>query len=435
MSAFVEKVAQKLGISREAASDRVREFVDDILSAADGDSQVHVEGLGTFTAGSDGVQFAPDPRLATVVNHRFVGLAPISVESVGETGHLDESSFALPDIPIAAPHDANSRSESAAVEGKSEDVSDSHHDYGHDIPGEHGVDPGGVSTVGPDDLAEQAIERAAEAKEAAGHEIPDAETPEREVWGDAAEGPGDKDYADAAPPASVVEGITEAKSGGTESAAAELDFDGPVGPGEGTDRDDAIDADETEAAEPADADVAEPGPMMSDQPPPAVVKRKSRALFYFGMIVILLLAIAGVLYLISLGDGPPSDPQDELVEGPAGASSPGGSESGTKTPAEAVPPLISWKPGALDRRAGGYTLIVSSQETVDEANAIALELSRRLADEDLPIDVLRGAARGQTWYRVAIGQFSRQSIATREQRRLAERLPEGAWVLRIRTNM
>ncbi|MBT8399731.1 MAG: SPOR domain-containing protein [Rhodothermia bacterium] len=421
MSALIDKVAQKLGISREAAADRVGEFVDQIRSVVDDGSPAEVEGLGKFTSGEDGLSFTPDSRLAAVVNHRFAGLAPIPVESVAEAGPIDESSFALPDIPIAVPHDMGASSEREDGPDKSDGASDVAEDMA-DGAIDHEVDPGGVSAVGAAELDTQAP--------AVGNSILGEEPAETGRLQDAdAREPIEQPTATEA--AEAAEAAAVAGAGDYDADVADEVGDGVAGSVQDTAAitGDGSEIDDRSAADPGTSagEAAERG-----QPPPAVVKRKSRALFYFAMIVVLVLAIAGVLYLISLGDSSPTDRQDELVESDAGVA-PGGSV-GTEA-AEVGPPLITWEPGAIDRRAGGYTLIVSSQETVDEAAAVALELSQQLADEDLPVDVLTGTARGQTWYRVAIGQYSRQSVATRELRRLAEKLPEGAWVLRIRTNM
>ncbi len=416
MSALVDKVAQKLGISREVAADRVDEFVDQIQSVTGEASAAQVEGLGTFTFDEGEVRFTPDPRLAVVVNHRFAGLAPIPVESVADAGRIDESSFALPDIPIAVQHDMDSRSEREHAPPMADSTSDVVEDTVDELRDDD-VDPGAVAAVGPGDL---------------GSLTPSKPTPGDEPPKDTVV---ESEHRD-----SVVGEATEtepAKVAGTGADASRdtVATDADIAAPENAETVAAVPTDEPDTLDSSNEDDKPEGTAAeSGQAPPAVVKRKSRALFYFGMIVVLVLAIAGVLYLISLGDGPPSDRQDEVVETEAGTS-PGGSEAAATTPSGLQPPLIAWEPGAIDRRAGGYTLIVSSQETIDEANAVALELSQQLADEDLPIDVLRGTARGQTWYRVAIGQYSRQSIATRELRRLAEKLPEGAWVLRIRNNM
>jgi len=171
----------------------------------------------------------------------------------------------------------------------------------------------------------------------------------------------------------------------------------------------------------------------ADRPPPPPVKRKSRSLFYFLLIVILAAAIAGVLYLLSRTNGVSAEPEPFTIESTNG--SPDAAEGISPPEDVPPPPEVSWEPGAIDRRAGGYTLVVSSQETIAEANEVARALAATLADESLPIDVLEGAARGETWYRVAVGQFSQESTANRELRRLADRLPEGAWVLAVRTHM
>ncbi|MDX1429969.1 MAG: SPOR domain-containing protein, partial [Rhodothermales bacterium] len=210
-----------------------------------------------------------------------------------------------------------------------------------------------------------------------------------------------------------------------EDTSVATDADATAVDAAATVTDTAHDAETSSTTDEGSAEPKAPATPASDKPP-VVVKRQSRALPYFALIVVPLLAIAGVLYVISRGDGFPPQPEEVIDDSQDGE----GAESAAQ-----APPAVFWEPGAIDRRAGGYTLIVSSQPTIEEASAVALELAHTLGAEGLPIDVLRGTARGETWYRVAIGQFSRQSVATQELRRLAEKLPEGAWVLRIRTNM
>ena len=95
----------------------------------------------------------------------------------------------------------------------------------------------------------------------------------------------------------------------------------------------------------------------------------------------------------------------------------------------------AWEPGAFNRREGGYTLVVSSQATRREAAAFARNVIQGLGDEALKVDILEGTARGRSRYRVGVGQFPSVEQALSEMDRLSPRLPEGVWVLRIRSNM
>ena len=80
----------------------------------------------------------------------------------------------------------------------------------------------------------------------------------------------------------------------------------------------------------------------------------------------------------------------------------------------------------LDRSRGGYTIIVGSFGTPDQANRV-VEQFRSLYPE-LPVDTLRSPER--TRYRVALGQVRTNQEAVALQNRLND-LPPGTWILNI----
>lgn len=86
----------------------------------------------------------------------------------------------------------------------------------------------------------------------------------------------------------------------------------------------------------------------------------------------------------------------------------------------------------VDRRRGGYTLVVSSWRRRGYAEEEARRYRARLADATLPISVLVANVGGVFRYRVAIGQVAGVPEAVALRSRLAGTLPADTWVTRIR---
>ena len=100
----------------------------------------------------------------------------------------------------------------------------------------------------------------------------------------------------------------------------------------------------------------------------------------------------------------------------------------------AEPQSPAWR-GSINRQLGGWTWIVSSSTTIEEAEMIANEYARNLFANGTSIDLLSGNANGVTRYRIAVGQYPSRSMAEREQTRLGDYLPPDAWLLQITPDM
>lgn len=99
-------------------------------------------------------------------------------------------------------------------------------------------------------------------------------------------------------------------------------------------------------------------------------------------------------------------------------------------PATVAPPLpdpVAPAGQAFDTTAPGYTLIVGSTTSEDEA----LATMRRFDELGLPLAVLAYQEDGATRYRLAVGQYASAAEADQARQTLAERLPAGTWVRRI----
>lgn len=86
-----------------------------------------------------------------------------------------------------------------------------------------------------------------------------------------------------------------------------------------------------------------------------------------------------------------------------------------------------WTRGAIDVSAGGFTIIVTSKESEDEAVSFA----RSMTFDTLPVDILDAVVAGQRWYRVGVGQFPSLSVASASLAQHRDSLPSGSWVGQI----
>ena len=82
----------------------------------------------------------------------------------------------------------------------------------------------------------------------------------------------------------------------------------------------------------------------------------------------------------------------------------------------------------FDTTAEGYTLIVGS--TVIEADAV--EGIQRYRQLGLPAAVLSYVEDGSVRYRLAVGRYESAAVADQARQEMADRLPDGTWVRRIR---
>jgi nucleoid DNA-binding protein len=209
---------------------------------------------------------------------------------------------------------------------------------------------------------------------------------------------------------------------------------------------------------------------MPPAPAPSVAARRSRPVARRSRrmpplpLVIAVLVVAGAAVVIALlrGGGPPETasrpaPQDTSSVGltaatPAdtsalvfadtvtsGAPSGGLAEPVTGTTAEASRPAPPPAEEAIrpapavaqqdfDTSTAGYTLVVAS--TVVESDALAgIQRYRQLG---LPAAVLAYEDDGSVRYRLAVGLYESAAAADRARKEMADRLPAGTWVRRIR---
>ncbi len=78
--ALINRLAERLGCSPEAAATALCQFVEQLHQQLEQEGEAAVAGLGRFIRTEQGLQFEPDTSLAQAVNHRFAGLEPVTVE-------------------------------------------------------------------------------------------------------------------------------------------------------------------------------------------------------------------------------------------------------------------------------------------------------------------------------------------------------------------
>ncbi len=517
MTPVIDHIARRLSITTEEAGILLQQWVSQRLADLETSGTVTVPGLGTFTREAEGIEFVPEPRLATVVNHRFAGLYPLPVDA-GENVTLGlDSPYGIPDVPMAADLLTNvgEAAAEASPETDSGEVRDDamptlrpadtgdlleedpsqyrpFYDPRDEIDDSPGLDeivdaagsrpwaqtgdlvdsvreevegdfPQGIYDTGQiddtheeDDLAEadpgvpeashdwdSAEGRHADDIVESSDDTPTESSADKIPWNRPARYPEpdarvDDDYDDyigdaeaeiekhdfgdsLLHPANLAAGVTGIdKKDETASSASEPD---PEPDPESEDQ-------AAEVEEEPVVDLASTPPVVDPaSTPPIVVRRSTGARVYWLAIPLLIAAIAVVLWLLTQTERTPDRLEQTTSEGAT-------EESVTPVPPEVVEaPVEPWSPGTVDRRAGGYTIVASSQASRREAIAFAESLAANLQDESLPIDVFRGTAEGRARYRVGIGQFATIESAALEMERLSSRLPGGVWILRIRRNM
>ena len=134
--------------------------------------------------------------------------------------------------------------------------------------------------------------------------------------------------------------------------------------------------------------------------------------------------IFGLWFFLVRGDRTPAVAEDPSSAGENPVSEiPFVNDGGQPAPETGLDPSV-WTRGAIDIAAGGFTIIVTSKESEDEALAVA----RDFALDGLPVDLLDAVVDGRPWYRVGVGQFASFSLASRALAQHRDSLPAGSWV-------
>lgn len=479
-SSLLTLLAERLQMDVADVEGSLTEYVATLKSTLAAGEPVALPGVGTFTGIGSAMQFTPDEALTLLSNSPFGGTGPLTVPSTEDDATLDTSS------------DEPSAEETPAVPTETEDQKD---DTGEAVavpaaPAEDVPEPSEESEGGDDEaepsFAESPNDTDEEthweppAEEAAEHPLgplppPSFEDADFSVINELAgtehpESDGPAAPGEEEPAAEKGEMVAEPETTDADEAtdpeipeAEEELFDllqfkpfeeepGPETPDEAEEVPGPDPGPEPEESQAGAAPEAEPEPEPAPSPeatslPPAPKPRPPRSrtphreressgrLIWVVLIVVGLVGGGIVAYNLLKPASPPPPtnggvvPTDTLAtaqaETPAEPAMTDTTE--TTTPVTEAPPA----PAVIDRNAGGWTIIVGSE--IDRAVAERLAASYR--DLGVPVDVLVGTSGGVTRYRVAVGQYPDRTEARGAIASLGDRLPDGAWPLRVRPGM
>jgi hypothetical protein len=85
---------------------------------------------------------------------------------------------------------------------------------------------------------------------------------------------------------------------------------------------------------------------------------------------------------------------------------------------------------SIDRSRGGWTLLVQTFARSQEASNRVVEVGQQLGDQWV-VELLREERDGETRYRLVVGQFQSERVATQARKRIAEQLssPLEVWAI------
>jgi nucleoid DNA-binding protein len=85
----------------------------------------------------------------------------------------------------------------------------------------------------------------------------------------------------------------------------------------------------------------------------------------------------------------------------------------------------------INEAEGGWTVIVGSRTNRNAAQSLVEKYRTAFTDQTLPVDVVTGTVENTTRYRVGVGQFDSRADAESFVDRANQKLPKGAWPLRL----
>ena len=482
-ASLIEQLAARLRISPEEAERSLQTFIAHFHEEIREKGEASIPGLGVFRRDAAALSFEPAPALEIAANYRFAGMAALPVSPEAEPPADEPGDLVARDEPEATVEEGHSEAEAAPAPPEEEPVAAMEESVAEGEADGDEEETREEEVVAEETAEEEAVAEGAPEEAESEEEAPDLFAAEEfeeesfeveeEVWeaprddADHPLGPlpepefEEADY-DVVEEVEIVEETVETadleEEREREEATAEDEealFNVIRFEEEEAEAAAAEEAVET-VAEPEDGiteggEEAEPGTASEHeiealkraalQPPPAPPRtpvrreRESRTGLFIAIGVVAVLLGAFFAYQV-LKPGPEAPETPAVAEGeatPADTSAAAAvpmDSARTEAPSQPEPPVRRTL-GGIDRSAGGWTVIVASETSREAAEAAA----QPYLDLGLPVDVLRGVSGGVTRYRVGVGQFADQSEAEAAIRRLGDRLPSGAWPLRITSRM
>ena len=488
----LELLAERLGIPADEVAGALSLLTEEIRRDWHAGKDVTLPGLGTFHPTQEGLSFAPDKSLRVLANSSFTGLHPVSVPTGGrrkpepETPPSPEAAFEQDEsqppsedseeAPVSleeeltVPEDEEELTisddeeeltvpedeEEVSVPEDEEEVSvpeeepvSTEADVSEDVPRGEGAGP----IPAPGDNEETFV-----TEEGAFADVPGEED---EMW----EPPVDDDSAHPLgplPPPSFEDAdfaVIDELTGRTHPAWETPDDEGDkVPPGESEENVEPAEVSDSTAADeveeepfeaglepeaPPTAGDAEPQPVMEDDKdepiyippvrsrPPRGMQREGGNRLLWGLLLLIGLAGGAVVAYNLIRPTPPVVEEDKVTDDSTRFSVLPPVDSARAEPEKAAPPALTPPEGpreGLDRAAGGWTIVVASETSRAQAEAVMNQF-RTL---QVPVDVLVGTSNGVTRYRVAVGQYPGLDEARAAMSAFGDQLPRGAWPLRIR---
>jgi len=493
------EIARRLDASPEAVSDVLATVVERIRQQVSYYGYARVAGLGTFRGAEDCLVFEPDPTLAEHVNLKFVGLDELLVSSGPGVRDADTKEPAYGELDAFDPFERAPEQDEveaeAAIEPEAEADLDADVEWSMAWDAEGDAEGDADVGTGEDDDFEE---------EPPVYTFREEESVDDVVWEEedrpAAERDADEDTEDQAPygdeslddspsvqwrpidlrPESREDDHEEVAAAAAGAASADHDFDdaesevneevayaeedeigaeGAFEPevetgAEGEFESDALDEFDEEAVVAASESETERGTRLHESllSPTDAVRRHARAsarstgernrsVIWLGAGVIVLVAIAAVVFFALRPDESQAPPLAEQMEPPAIPDTSASSAVDETTAAEMPPAALSEEAEAedddstplrssegIDPSEGGYTIIVYSESSEQQASDVAAQYR----GEGFRADVLEYEDDGATHLRVGIGQFTTLTEAAETRNRLAgNELPGDAWVRRV----
>ncbi|MEM6644639.1 MAG: SPOR domain-containing protein [Bacteroidota bacterium] len=483
-------LARRLGIPPNEADRALAQWAGQLKAAAREHGQVEMPGLGTFSFSADGAfAFQADDELNKLINADLGGLEPIAVNpSDPEHPYGEDDGFVFEEMQVPLATDTpKPRMDTSLTEDywAPPDDEEMFAPLGPTPPSS--FEEADFQVVRGDEerffgLAEPPEEPAAEeaslfddaeafppAGEVADIE-PVAEAPSVEAaptadppvasappWAEAEVMPSQptEPPSEFAPPSEAVESFEDALAEleATLQATAPTDAEAETLPTEGV----PADPPEPEEAPPADAVVPPPPTLKVPQgfqadrraarrryEPEPEPDRRRFILLGGGVLAVLLIALLAWWFTRPAPPPPvaqtvPVAPADTSVTlaatdtlTTAAADSIGGLP---EAPASQAPPVpVGANPalyGTVPIQKGGYGIIVGSAESAGQAERLA----RPFVALGYRTGVVFGTHMGFTRYRAVVGQFATDGEASQALRSEIDKLPEGAWVMRVGTRM
>ena len=418
-SLLTQKLADHLNLSEEEADRQLTDFVAQIKEQLDTQGQAVIPGLGTFRASDKGLVFEPDDALARAVNHRFVGLEPVQVDVAQEVPDYGKNELFPSDEP-------NGKEPAMPSEPAPAEADDAPPALPPDAPLTAAEEP---SSPVPEEEREEAVPPDEAEDE---HAEPDADAPpQQEAAPDHPAGedqPGEAaaDDAAAAHAAELAAQASPSEEAGEEASPPSSDAEDSASP---------------EDSRPTVNEAASGGTPRRPSRQPDTDRTRKTAWLWIVVLLVLILGAGGLWYVFrpapqteSLSSPPPVTQEEQPATSP--------SEGGTEAAPAPTPPSpdetagsanspASGAPDALDPSAGGWTIVLASATSREEAEATLRRYAERLRGEDLAFGIMESEVEGTTRFRVGAGQFTSTEEARATMSRLADALPEGAWLLQI----